>query len=75
MRFKDKVAIVTGVASGFGEATVRRFASEGARVVVADVNGEGAERVASASRTRAGAHSRCGSTCPCRIPIQAGVGV
>lgn len=37
MRFKDKVVIVTGGASGIGEATVRRFASEGASVVVADI--------------------------------------
>lgn len=37
---------VTGGASGLGEATARRFAAEGARVVVADINAEGAERVA-----------------------------
>jgi NAD(P)-dependent dehydrogenase (short-subunit alcohol dehydrogenase family) len=36
MKLKDKVAIVTGGASGIGEATVRLFASEGARVVIAD---------------------------------------
>ncbi|MCO5063363.1 MAG: SDR family oxidoreductase [Rhizobiaceae bacterium] len=45
-RLKDKVAIVTGAASGFGEGMARRFAEEGARVVVADVNTVGAERVA-----------------------------
>lgn len=38
MRLKDKVAIVTGGASGFGEGIARLFAAEGARVVVADVN-------------------------------------
>jgi 3-oxoacyl-[acyl-carrier protein] reductase len=37
MRLKDKVAIVTGAASGFGEGIARRFAAEGARVVVADI--------------------------------------
>ncbi len=37
MRLKDKVAIVTGAASGMGEATARLFAREGATVVVADV--------------------------------------
>ncbi len=36
MTLDGKVAIVTGAASGFGEATARRFAAEGARVVVAD---------------------------------------
>lgn len=46
MRLKDKVAIVTGAASGFGEGMVKRFAQEGARVVVADLNAKGAERVA-----------------------------
>ena len=46
MRLDNKVAIVTGAASGFGEGIARRFAEEGARVVVADLNGEGAERVA-----------------------------
>jgi len=44
--FHDRVVIVTGGASGIGEATVHRFAASGAHVVLADVNGEGAERVA-----------------------------
>ena len=42
MRLQDKVAIVTGGASGFGAGIVRRFVAEGARVVIADVNLEGA---------------------------------
>lgn len=46
MRLKDKVAVVTGGGSGFGEGIVRRFVAEGARVVVADLNGPAAERVA-----------------------------
>ena len=48
MRLKDKVAIVTGGASGFGEGIVRRFAREGAKVVIADLNGEAANRLARA---------------------------
>jgi 3-oxoacyl-[acyl-carrier protein] reductase len=45
-RLKDKVAIVTGAASGFGEGMARRFAEEGGKVVVSDINAKGAERVA-----------------------------
>jgi 3-oxoacyl-[acyl-carrier protein] reductase len=40
MKLKDKVAIITGAAQGIGEAYARRFAREGATVVVADVNAE-----------------------------------
>ena len=46
MRLKDKVAVITGAASGFGEGMAKRFAEEGARIVVADLNAKGAERVA-----------------------------
>src|SRR4051812_3033139 len=44
-RLDGKVAIVTGGASGIGAATVRRFAAEGARVVVADLDDAGGARV------------------------------
>lgn len=50
MRFQDKVVVVTGAAGGIGTAIARRFASEGARVVVTDVNAEGVEAVAAALR-------------------------
>ena len=40
VRLKNKVAIVTGAASGIGEVTALLFAQEGARVVVADINVE-----------------------------------
>ena len=36
MRFEDKTIVVTGGASSIGAATVKRFASEGAKIVVAD---------------------------------------
>lgn len=47
-RLAGKVAVVTGAASGMGRASAERFAAEGARVVVADLDGEGAQRVADA---------------------------
>jgi 3-oxoacyl-[acyl-carrier protein] reductase len=48
MRLEKKVAIITGAAQGIGEAYARRFAAEGATVVVADVNAEKAAAVAAA---------------------------
>lgn len=46
MRLKDKVAIVTGAASGMGKAIAELYAKEGASVVVSDINLAGAEEVA-----------------------------
>ncbi len=46
MQFQNKVAVVTGGASGIGAASARNFAARGARVVVADLNGDGAAAVA-----------------------------
>ena len=54
MRFEDRVAVVTGGASGFGEAIARRIATEGARVAVADRDLAGAERVASSIEVAGG---------------------
>ncbi|MEZ5810081.1 MAG: SDR family oxidoreductase [Rhizobiaceae bacterium] len=45
-RLEGKTAIITGAASGFGEGMAKRFADEGARIVVADLNTRDAERVA-----------------------------
>lgn len=46
MRLKDKTAIVTGAASGFGAGIARKFIAEGCRVMVADINAEGAAEMA-----------------------------
>ncbi len=46
MRLKGKTALITGAASGFGAGIARKFAGEGARVFVADINAEGAGEVA-----------------------------
>jgi 3-oxoacyl-[acyl-carrier protein] reductase len=45
-RLSDKVAIVTGAASGFGAEIARRYVAEGAKVVIGDLNEEGARTVA-----------------------------
>ena len=46
MELRDRHAVITGAASGIGAALARAFAAEGARVVVADLDGDGAARVA-----------------------------
>lgn len=46
MRLENKVAVITGGARGIGRAIATRYAAEGARVVVADINGAEAEKVA-----------------------------
>ena len=54
MRLQDKVTIVTGAGSGFGEGIARRFAGEGARVIVNDIDAAGGERVTRAIREAGG---------------------
>jgi len=48
MRLADKVAVITGAGSGFGEGMARRFAAQGAAVVVNDLNEDGGHRVVAA---------------------------
>ena len=54
MRFKDKVAIVTGAASGMGLLSAQQYAAEGAKVVLVDVNAEAVEAAAEAIRKNGG---------------------
>lgn len=53
-KITDKVAIITAGGSGIGAATARRFAQEGAAVVIADISGRRAEEVASTIRANSG---------------------
>jgi 3-oxoacyl-[acyl-carrier protein] reductase len=48
MRLEGKIAVVTGAGSGFGEGIARKFIKEGAKVVIADRDAVGGERVAKA---------------------------
>lgn len=54
MRLSGRVALITGGGSGIGEAICRRFAEEGATVIVADIDSDGAERVAADIREQYG---------------------
>ena len=54
MRLKDKVAVVTGAASGFGAGTAELFAAQGAGVVVADISDEAGEAVVESINTSVG---------------------
>ncbi|MEE2689795.1 MAG: glucose 1-dehydrogenase [Pseudomonadota bacterium] len=50
MRLKDRIAIVTGGGSGLGAGIAKRFAEEGATLVLADINGDNAEKIATSIR-------------------------
>lgn len=54
MRLQDRVAVITGAASGMGRAMALRFAAEGARVAAAEVAAEGLRDVVSAIEAQGG---------------------
>lgn len=59
-RLSGKVAIVTGAAAGFGEAISRRFESEGAKIVLADIDGDNAHKLS---------HELGSSTTACQVDV------
>jgi 3-oxoacyl-[acyl-carrier protein] reductase len=54
VRLKNKVAVVTGAASGFGASIAQRYAEEGAKLVLADLNADGVGHVAGEIRKAGG---------------------
>lgn len=54
MRLENKTAIITGGASGIGRASALRFASEGAQLVIADVNGDGGQETVNLIKQQGG---------------------
>jgi len=75
MRLKDKVTLVTGAGSGFGAGIARLFASEGAKVVVNDINDNAGQTIAQEIRQAGGSatyvHADVASREDTRLMIQA----
>ena len=64
MKLSEKVAIITGAASGIGQASAVLFAREGAKVVAVDVDQQRGEETAKAIRAEGGTVFSTGSTSP-----------
>lgn len=77
-RFDRKTALITGAASGMGRATALRMGSEGARVLCADINGDGAHATAEAIRAAGGearsAAADIGDPARCRALVEETLG-
>lgn len=65
-RFHDRVAVVTGAASGIGAAGASRLAAEGAAVILADIDTAHGEAVAAGIRDKGAAPTSYGRTSPSR---------
>jgi 3(or 17)beta-hydroxysteroid dehydrogenase len=68
LELRERAAVVTGAASGIGRATALIFAREGANVVAADIDADGARRTAERYSSSARAASRANVTSPTGRP-------
>ena len=73
MRLRDKIAIVTGAASGIGKQIGARFAQEGARVAIADLNLGAAKEVASEIELGGGSATAVAMDVADEVQVEAGV--
>ncbi|MFC0205211.1 3-hydroxybutyrate dehydrogenase [Novosphingobium soli] len=73
MKLKDKVCIVTGAASGIGRAIADRYAGEGARVVIADLNLDAAQKAADAIAAAGGTAMAVAMDVTSEEQVEAGV--
>jgi len=74
MRLKDKVAVVTGAASGIGEEIARTFSRAGARLVIADLDIGGADRVAAELNRDGGEAIAVAMDVTSEVQVAAGMG-
>ncbi len=70
MSFENKIVIVTGAAAGIGKATAKKFAGQGASVIVADLNGDGAAAVVDEIRADGGRAISMTANCGVQEDVQ-----
>jgi len=71
VRFRDKVVLITGAASGIGAAAARRFAAEGAALVLGDLNEEGLASIRKEIETSGGRTAILPTDVACRAQVEA----
>ena len=75
MKLKDRVAVVTGAASGIGAASARLFAAEGAKLALVDLDEAGLDRVAADIEARGGKAITIAAMPPSQTSMRAGTGM